>query len=104
MPITLPPLRQRKEDIDVLAEHFLDTLRLKVGEGPRELDRTAIAALKTHDWPGNVRELHNTLERVCTLVETSVLTAEHFAHILPDHGSNGAPAGEPVPQADHRGQ
>ncbi|PKU26261.1 sigma-54-dependent Fis family transcriptional regulator [Telmatospirillum siberiense] len=83
LPITLPPLRQRGEDIEILAESILDLLRLRLGEGPRELDRSAIEALKAHDWPGNVRELHNILERVCMLVEAPVLTAEHFAAILP---------------------
>jgi transcriptional regulator with PAS, ATPase and Fis domain len=82
VPITLPPLRQRNEDIDVLAESILDRLRLKIGEGPRELDRSAIDILKTHDWPGNVRELHNVLERVSMLVDTPILSAEHFAGIL----------------------
>jgi transcriptional regulator with PAS, ATPase and Fis domain len=83
VPITLPPLRERREDIDVLAESILDRLWLRSGEGPRELERSAIDALKTHDWPGNVRELHNIMERVCMLVEAPVLTAEHFAAILP---------------------
>jgi transcriptional regulator with PAS, ATPase and Fis domain len=94
VPIILPPLRERLEDIDVLAEHFLDSLRLKVGEGPRELDRAALALLKGHDWPGNVRELHNTLERACTLNDTPILTAEHIAPILP---GNAAPAKEQEP-------
>lgn len=95
VPITLPPLRQRREDIGILAEHFLDSLLLRTGEGPRELDRSAIAMLKAHDWPGNVRELQNVLERVCNLTEASVLTAEHFAHILPGRPNAGSPAGAP---------
>ncbi|MDR3438396.1 sigma 54-interacting transcriptional regulator [Telmatospirillum sp.] len=95
VPILLPPLRERIEDIDVLAENFLDCLRLKTGEGPRELDRSALAMLKTHDWPGNVRELHNILERACTLSEVSVLTAGDFAPILP--GCTLPRATEPLP-------
>jgi transcriptional regulator with PAS, ATPase and Fis domain len=95
VPITLPPLRHRTEDIDVLAESILDRLRLRTGEGPRELDRSAIETLKTHDWPGNVRELHNILERVCTLVETPVLTAQHFAAILPE--PSAPPLASPAP-------
>lgn len=88
VPITLPPLRQRTEDIGLLAESILDRLRMRLGEGPRELAPSAIQALKDHDWPGNVRELHNVLERVCMLVEAPVLTADHFATILPQ--SDGA--------------
>ncbi len=95
VPITLPPLRERGEDIDVLAESILDRLRLRLGEGPRELDRSAFEALRTHDWPGNVRELHNILERVCTLVEAPVLTAEHFAAILPQTAAPAAAIAAP---------
>ncbi len=82
VPITLPPLSRRAEDVGILAEAILDRLRIR-GVGPRELDAGAIALLSAHDWPGNVRELHNVLERVCTLTEAPVLTAEHFAAILP---------------------
>lgn len=83
VPIVLPPLRERTEDIDVLAENFLDVFRLKTGEGHRELDPSALFMLKAHDWPGNVRELYNVLERAYTLNESSVLTAQHFMPILP---------------------
>lgn len=92
VPITLPPLRQRGEDIEILAESILDRLRLHLGEGPREMDRSAIEALRAYDWPGNVRELHNILERVCMLVEAPVLTAAHFAAILPSPAT--PPAGD----------
>lgn len=84
VPITLPPLRRRTEDIEVLAESILDRLRLQGGDFPRELDPSAIELLRNYDWPGNVRELHNILERVCTLTEAPILKAEHFAAILPE--------------------
>jgi transcriptional regulator with PAS, ATPase and Fis domain len=96
VPITLPPLRQRCEDIDALAESILDRLRLKNGEGPRELDRSAIDALKAHDWPGNVRELHNVLERVCMLADTPILTADHFAGIFLQSSSSPQVASPPA--------
>ncbi|HVI50477.1 MAG TPA: sigma 54-interacting transcriptional regulator [Candidatus Sulfotelmatobacter sp.] len=83
VPIVLPPLNRRPEDVEVLAESILDKLRLQEGGSPRELDASAIAVLAAYEWPGNVRELHNVLERVCTLTEAPVLSAQHFVAILP---------------------
>jgi transcriptional regulator with PAS, ATPase and Fis domain len=93
VPIQLPPLRERTEDIDILAETFLDRLSLKTGECARELDPSALALLRGHDWPGNVRELHNVLERAFTLNETTVLAAQHFAAILPTVAAAAPSAG-----------
>ncbi|OIQ94298.1 formate hydrogenlyase transcriptional activator [mine drainage metagenome] len=96
VPITLPPLRCRPEDMEVLAENMLDSLRLEMGGGPRELDAGALRVLRGHDWPGNVRELRNVLERVCTLTEAPVLSAQHFLAILPVP-EDLLPADEPPP-------
>jgi len=66
-PIEVPPLRQRKEDIELLAEHFLDQMGQ---EAPRKrLCTESAACLLAHDWPGNVRELMHVLERACILAE-----------------------------------
>ncbi len=83
VPITLPSLRSRPEDIEGVAESVLDRLRLQGLDGPRELAPSAIDMLRSYDWPGNVRELHNILERVCTLTDDPVLKGEHFAAVLP---------------------
>lgn len=62
--LRLPPLRERREDIPVLAGHFLDRASASSnGEGPFTLSEAAMAALAEYDWPGNVRELENALER-----------------------------------------
>ena len=61
--IHLPPLRQRRDDIPVLAEHFLHRIAAARGEHPRRLDPAALEALQEYQWPGNVRELENALER-----------------------------------------
>jgi DNA-binding NtrC family response regulator len=72
--IALPPLRERREDVPLLARHFLDTRRL--GRAPMALDPAALGALVRYDWPGNVRELANVLERAQILAEGGVITAD----------------------------
>ncbi|GAB6389352.1 two-component response regulator AauR [Stutzerimonas marianensis] len=61
--LELPPLRERREDIPLLFEHFLQQSALRFDRQPPELDRPTLAALLAHDWPGNVRELRNVAER-----------------------------------------
>jgi two-component system response regulator AtoC len=77
VPITLPPLRDRKEDIPVLVAHFLE----RFGSPGREVSKKAMDALLTYNWPGNIRELENTIERVLILsgggtIELADLPAE----------------------------
>jgi len=76
-PIEVPPLRQRKEDIQALAEHFL--ARIAKGSASKRLSTAALERLHWHDWPGNVRELAHVLERANILAgDGSVLEAEHI--------------------------
>ena len=63
----LPPLRQRSDDIPVLAEHFLHRIAETRGEAPKQLAATALEVLQEYAWPGNVRELENALERAAIL-------------------------------------
>jgi DNA-binding NtrC family response regulator len=66
--LRLPPLRERREDIDLLARHFLGRFTERAGTGgPRELSEGAMKALGEYDWPGNVRELENALERAAVV-------------------------------------
>jgi DNA-binding NtrC family response regulator len=65
--IHLPPLRQRRDDIPVLAEHFLQRIAAIRSESPRRLQPAALEALQEYQWPGNVRELENALERAVIL-------------------------------------
>ena len=67
VPIHIPPLRERREDIPLLASHFVRTLSEREGVPPRVLDPAAVDVLASMDWPGNVRELRNTLERLLIL-------------------------------------
>jgi two-component system, NtrC family, response regulator AtoC len=73
IPIQLPPLRDRRDDIPLLVAHFLrDKVHPRLGRS-FEITRQAIEALGSHDWPGNVRELENVIERACALSETHLL-------------------------------
>ena len=71
--IRLPPLRDRAEDIPLLAEFFLQRITRKNGMARIRLSAEAISALQQHRWPGNVRELENTIARACALASSTVL-------------------------------
>jgi len=67
VPIHLPPLRERKDDVPPLVEHFLQKYSRKAGKVVSAISRQALTALQEYDWPGNVRELENTVERAVVL-------------------------------------
>jgi DNA-binding NtrC family response regulator len=75
IPIEIPPLRERREDIPVLVEHFVEKHRQRTGKKIERVDDGVTAALERYDWPGNVRELENTIERAVVLTTGSVITA-----------------------------
>ena len=74
VPIRLPPLRERVEDIPPLARHFLDRAR-EDGLPAKTLDQSALDRLKAHRWPGNVRELENLMRRLAALYPQETITA-----------------------------
>ncbi len=76
IPLTVPPLRERVEDVPLLAETFLVRLGVDLGRGELRLDKDAQRALQTYSWPGNVRELRNVLERAALLCDGAVLSRE----------------------------
>jgi two-component system response regulator PilR (NtrC family) len=78
--IQLPPLRERAEDIDLLAFHFLRQYAAKCGKRVFSISREALHCLESYHWPGNVRELENTIERAVALEITEAIQAER----LPD--------------------
>jgi two-component system, NtrC family, response regulator AtoC len=75
IPIEVPPLRERKEDIPLLVEHFVDKHATRTGRPATRVDEAAREALVSYDWPGNVRELENTIERAVVLAGSSVIGA-----------------------------
>ncbi len=83
VPIRLPPLRERAEDIAVLARHFLDRAR-EAGLDAKSLDQGAIDELRRYRWPGNVRELENLMRRLAALTPQEVITADIVAAELSD--------------------
>jgi transcriptional regulator with GAF, ATPase, and Fis domain len=76
--ITLPPLRERIEDIPFLAEFFLQRARAKVNKKVDAISPQALILLRNYSWPGNLRELENIIERAVVLASSSVIEAEHL--------------------------
>jgi PAS domain S-box-containing protein len=82
--LTMPPLRERREDIPALAQLFLKQFAKEYQSPVPEIDPTAIPVLLTYDWPGNVRELKNIMERIVILSEKSILSESDLLALLPD--------------------
>jgi len=79
VPINLPPLRARKEDIPLLVDHFLLKYAGENGRCVKRVSQDAMSMLVEHSWPGNVRELENCMERAVVLSDNEVLREEHFS-------------------------
>ncbi|MFB1483344.1 sigma-54-dependent transcriptional regulator [Corallococcus sp. RDP092CA] len=99
VPLTLPPLRERPEDLPALARHFVAKHAPRVNRRVTGIDDAALHALARHAWPGNVRELENVMEQALVFAEGDTLTPQD----LPPHLAGQTPrmdAGLPVPQGD----
>ncbi len=81
IPIQLPPLRGRKEDIPVLMDHFLEHFATENGRQGLRFDENVRKQLQAYDWPGNVRELQNAIERAVVLSEGQRITASDFSFV-----------------------
>ena len=77
--VRVPPLRERRDDIPVLAAHFVDRFRKELGKDRLELSGPSMDALRAHAWPGNVRELENAIERAAILADGPVLEPHHLS-------------------------
>jgi len=77
-PVTLPPLRERLEDIPLLAEYFLGQIADQLGQPPARLSPAALELLMAHSWPGNVRELEHSLQRAVVLARGGQIQPEHL--------------------------
>ena len=113
----LPPLRERGDDVILLAEHFLRRFSTKYGKQVRRIDGAARDRLLTYPWPGNVRELSHVIERAVLWSRDFTLTAEHLSLTAPDEPSrvtsasrrdegksaDKAPKSETAPRADWEG-
>jgi DNA-binding NtrC family response regulator len=79
--IAIPPLRERREDIPLLARHFLERLSHELGKDVADFSESALKILMDHNWPGNVRELENAVERAMVTCRTRILTEDDFAFL-----------------------
>jgi two-component system response regulator PilR (NtrC family) len=86
IPIQIPPLRHRRDDVPLLANHFLTKFNGVMGKNIQRLSEEALKKLETYDWPGNVRELENAMERAYILETSGELSAQH----LPDKVSSSS--------------
>lgn len=90
--LRIPPLRERTEDIELLAEHFASDLCLRLDKEPRTLAPAVVTALKQHDWPGNVSELRKTVEHMVRRSGPPVLEAVHLpVHLRGQSAWNDGP-------------
>jgi two-component system response regulator PilR (NtrC family) len=96
IPIQVPPLRERRDDIPLLARHFLDTFRTSMGKPIEGISPEAMTRLESYDWPGNVRELENTMERAVALESGREISLP----VLPDRiaGYSGTSTGASAAQ------
>ncbi|MFA4827939.1 MAG: sigma-54 dependent transcriptional regulator [Thermodesulfovibrionales bacterium] len=90
MPITIPPLRERIEDIPLLAEFFITEIAENMTKKTKPLDREAVEALCSYRWPGNIRELRNVLERAMILCHGEVLTVQNLVLSAGSNKENAA--------------
>ncbi len=102
--VAVPPLRDRKEDIPILAEHFLRQFRL-AGQRSKSLSPEALRLLIHHDWPGNVRELANTIERLVLLTSGTVIGPDDLPSTIgprPDLPARGKEVPLPLAEVERR--
>jgi two-component system nitrogen regulation response regulator NtrX len=102
IPIFVPPLRDRAEDIPRLAEHFMAEFAREYGRRPKRLDPGAATGLRSYRWPGNVRELRNTIERLMIMVPGDVITLSDLAFLDGGAATSGADEGPTLPLHEAR--
>ncbi|MEW6319815.1 MAG: sigma-54 dependent transcriptional regulator [Acidobacteriota bacterium] len=103
IPIFVPPLRDRADDIPLLADYFMAVMAEEYGRRPKRLAPEAVARLQQYAWPGNVRELRNVMERLMIMVPGDTVTAQDLA-FLGHHGIAAEPPADtpPLPLAEAR--
>jgi len=103
IPLRLPPLRERQDDIPLLAEHFVTRLAEQMGKPIAGISKAAMSRLKQYSWPGNIRELENAIERAVALERTPTILPESLPEQIRDQPaeapSGGAAAADGFPDA-----
>jgi chemotaxis protein methyltransferase CheR len=95
-PITVPPLRERSEDIPLLVKHFLEQIRERIGRTCREVPPSVMRALMRYTWPGNVRELRNVIERAVLQSSDGVLRLPEPLEVSPAPGAGASSDPQPA--------
>jgi two-component system, NtrC family, nitrogen regulation response regulator NtrX len=91
VPIDVPPLRERREDIPTLVAHFSEQLAASAGVPGRKFADDAVRRLQARPWPGNIRELRNAVERALILASGKTVTAADIDQLVPSSGAPGSP-------------
>jgi two-component system, NtrC family, response regulator PilR len=101
IPIALPPLRERREDIELLAQHFLDKYAEQMDKTISGLARETMLLLQQYDWPGNIRELENVIERAVALETTPTILPDSLPPTIRGEAAraSGQPAVESIPNS-----
>ncbi len=102
-PITIPPLRERTDDIGILTRHFIEKFCRDLNKTPLTLSPEALDQLQAYPWPGNVRELQNCIERAVILADADVLQPRHLNLTFPQIPSAPAPPSSPWDDVDLSG-
>ena len=83
VPISVPPLRNRLDDLPFLVKHFVERFHRDNARSPKIIDPSAIRAMQSYDWPGNIRELRNIVERLLIMAPRDIVTADDVVPVLP---------------------
>lgn len=101
--LTLPSLKERKEDIPLLVDHFIEHFNHQRGKQILGATPEAMGALMLYDWPGNIRELENAIEHAVVLCRDELIHAMDLpSHITPERGSDQVPAGLELKEIEKR--
>src|SRR5262249_48644795 len=79
VPVSLPPLRERREDIAILARHFLKKHAVRLGRPAKDFSSSALRLLESHSWPGNVRELEHIVERAVVFTDSEIIDSTNLS-------------------------
>jgi two-component system nitrogen regulation response regulator NtrX len=99
IPLTIPPLRERTEDIPLLIAYFLKTYAFEYGKKPKTIHRDALKAFMNYSWPGNVSELMNVVERFVIMVEEPEIGPDHLNLLVETREAAGIPAAPSLVEA-----
>jgi len=101
--LPLPPLRERREDIALLANHYVERYGRAFNVAPKTIQPAALARLEAYEWPGNIRELQNVIERCFALAPSADITLASLSHVVREPRTSAEPSldfGSEVPSLE----